>query len=370
MRAHVLRPELVPELASLVLLAVDTERPSNEAFLADYPIGVWPTFYLLDPRTREVRGRWLGAATPAELSQWLRESAREQPGAEQLVREADALAAKSAWSEAEQRYSAALRAAKASWSRRPATLVSLISVLSKQRRDAACLELAVAQLSSLPPSVSAVDFAATALGCAGRLPQDPNGNKLRTLAERTLARDCHTKAPGVAIDDRADACDNLRSVREALGDRAGAVNAAEQVLAVIAAGSSGASPEAQAIYDWLRTTNLMFLGRFSEAESLLLARERQLPQSYNPPHYLARLYRDTERWTEGLAAIERALVKAYGPRRIGFLGVKADLLKGAGQLSQARLVLEQQLADYRALPKGQRQPAAEAAVQARLDSWK
>jgi hypothetical protein len=30
-------------------------------------------------------------------------------------------------------------------------------------------------------------------------------------------------------------------------------------------------------------------------------------------------------------------------------------------------VLEQQLADYRALPAGQRQPAAEAAVQKRLN---
>lgn len=367
MRAEVLRPEVVPELGSVVLLSVDTERAENESFLARYPVAVWPTFYLLDSTTREVRGRWLGAATPAELSHWL--AAGDGTGYEQQLREADAFAAKRELAEAEKSYRAALAAAPSDWPRRPATFVSLVSVLSKQKRDASCLELAVQTLPSLPPSVSAVDFAATALGCADRAPSDENAAKLRIVAERTLARDCEKAAPGAAVDDQADACGNLRRVRESLKDEAGARRAAEQALAVIAAGSSGAPPKVQAIYDWERTSSLVFLGRAPEAEALLIEREQQLPESYNPPHYLARLYRDTQRWDDGLRAIERAIAKAYGPRRVGFLGLKADLLKGAGKLEQGRQVLEEQLRQYRALPDGQRQPEAEAAVEKRLAGW-
>jgi thiol-disulfide isomerase/thioredoxin len=369
MRAQVLRPDAVPELASVVLLSIDTERAENEAFLQRYPVGVWPTFYLVDAKTREVRGRWLGAATPAELSHWLNAGAGESSGYEQQLRDADAFAAKRELAEAEKSYRAALAAAPADWVRRPATLVSLVSVLSKQKKDASCLELALQALPSLPASVSAVDFAATALGCADRAPNDENGAKLRAIAERTLSRDCEKAAPGAAVDDQADACGNLRRVREALKDDSGARSAAERALAVIATGSTGAPPNAQAIYDWERTSSLLFLGRSAEAEALLLEREKQLPESYNPPHYLARLYRDTQRWEDGLAAIERALTKAYGPRRVGFLGVKADLLKGAGKLEEGRQVLEQQLRDYRALPPGQRNPDAEAAVEKRLAAW-
>lgn len=369
MQAEVLRPEKVPELAAVVLLSIDTERAGNEAFLARYPVGVWPTFYLLDGKTGEVRGRWLGAATPAELSSWLKDSQGGGSQPDQLLREADALVAQRDLTGAEERYRAALAAAPASWPRRAAVSVSLLSVLSKQKKDAACLELARQVLPTLPASVSAVDFAATGLGCAERTGPGEATSELRALAERSLSRDCNTAAPGAAVDDQADACGNLRRVREALGDEVGARSAAEQALQVIAKGSAGAAPDKQAIYDWERTASLLFLGRPAEAEAQLLEREKQLPESYNPPHYLARLYRDTKRWAEGLAAIERALTKAYGPRRVGFLGVKADLLKGAGRLEEARAVLEQQLAGYRALPAGQRQPDAEAAVQKKLDAW-
>lgn len=99
----------------------------------------------------------------------------------------------------------------------------------------------------------------------------------------TLARDCATAAPGVSLDDQADACGNLREVREALGDREGARRAAEQALSAIEEGSAGAPAATQAIYDWERSQSLLFLGRASEAIALLIERERVLPDSYNPP---------------------------------------------------------------------------------------
>jgi hypothetical protein len=47
----------------------------------------------------------------------------------------------------------------------------------------------------------------------------------------------------------------------------------------------------------------------AEAIAILLERERALPASYNPPAYLARLYRDSGQWEAGLQAIERALAR-------------------------------------------------------------
>jgi tetratricopeptide (TPR) repeat protein len=113
----------------------------------------------------------------------------------------------------------------------------------------------------------------------------------------------------------------------------------------------------------------MQLGRSEQALALLTARERALPDDYNPPHYLARVYRDLKRFDEGLAAVERALEKLEGPRRAGILGVKVDLLSGLDRRDEARLALEAQLAAYRALPEGQKQPSREASVAARLASF-
>ena len=366
MQAEVLHARVVPELADLVLLQVDTERESNAQFLRKYPVAVWPTFYVIEPISGEVRGRFLGGASPEQLGHFLRDARGNATGALAQLRAGDAWAAQKRLDEAESAYRAALAQAPADWKRRPDALVALVSLLLKQKRYADCLELADAEGAQLAPSVSAVDFAASAATCAERLPEAANVGAVRQKLAALLAANCETAAPGASADDRADACGNLRGVRSALGDGEGAKRAAERALSAIAAASAGKPPQVQLIYDWERTSSLTFLGRTEEAIALLRERERQLPQSYNPSHYLARLYRDTHAWQLGLDAIERALSKAYGPRRAGFLGVKADLLIGAGRDQEAREVLEQQLGAYRALPEGQRSPDAEAAVEKRL----
>jgi tetratricopeptide (TPR) repeat protein/thiol-disulfide isomerase/thioredoxin len=329
MRARVLNDVQVPELATVVRLAIDTESSEGAGFLEQYPPVVWPTFYLIDPASHQVRGRWLGGASPAQLSRWLKQASSGTDDATQQLSQA-------------------------------------ISSLLKQKKYSECLELARTALSQLPPSVGAVDSAASALSCATHVTDSSAAEPARRAAEAVLARDCETRAPGVSADDQADACDNLRTARQALNDETGARQAAEQTLRVIETACAGASPQIRAIYDWQRSSALVYLGRADEAIRLLSEQERALPDSYNPPHYLARIYRDQARWAEGLGAVERALGKAYGPRRVALLGIKADLLKGAGRVPEARSVLQQQLMDYRALPAGQRSPEAEAATERKL----
>ena len=52
---------------------------------------------------------------------------------------------------------------------------------------------------------------------------------------------------------------------------------------------------------------------------MLQASERDLPDDYNPPARLATAYKAMRRWDEALAASDRALAKAYGPRKLGML---------------------------------------------------
>src|SRR5688572_30444930 len=73
MQDFVLTAENLPRIAErFVLLAVDTERESNAAFLEALPVGVWPTFYVVDA-DKKLLGRWLGAASAAQFVRFLAE---------------------------------------------------------------------------------------------------------------------------------------------------------------------------------------------------------------------------------------------------------------------------------------------------------
>jgi tetratricopeptide (TPR) repeat protein len=73
-------------------------------------------------------------------------------------------------------------------------------------------------------------------------------------------------------------------------------------------------------------------------------------------------------YPEALAAIDRSLPKAYGQRKGYVLSIKANILEKQGQRDAARAIVEEQLALYRGLPEGQKQPQLEAAAVKRLAS--
>ena len=380
MQNFVLTSENLPQLDHhFVLLAVDTERAENAAFLQTLPVAVWPTFYVVNPE-RQVFGRWLGSAAPTQLARFLSDSERaaQLEGSERLpdsdpvaqLRLADALAMRGEQVQAADAYVRALALAPADWPRRPETLVAQITALSKAKADARCLELASASMQQTGSAASASDFASYALGCAERVPAgDALAQQVRRAVEQRLTPLCLHGSAELAPDDRADACDNLAEARGVLGDAAGARAATLQRLDVLERAAAGKPDSVAIAYDWALTGALIELGRAQEALDRAIVRERALPDNYNPPQYQARAYKELGRYEEGLNALERAIRLAYGPRRLSFLTLKADLLIGANRKEEARRVVEEQLAGYRALPDGQKQPAAEARIAQRLASW-
>jgi tetratricopeptide (TPR) repeat protein len=396
MRQFVLTDAKLPGVgARFVFLSIDTELAKNADFLSRFPTSGWPTFYVLAPDGPSVRGRWLGAASPGQFARFLADAehadaSTERTGASTeravtapgsgastrasandpmtLLAAAGALAAERRYAEAAQAYRAALECAPRDWPRAPDVRVALASALLRANDPSACVELVLAAppIDTRAP-ISASDLAASALDCAERLPpSDDRRKKARERAASDLAPLCERGDLELAPDDRGDACGNLMAAREALGDAQGARRAAETRLSVLENAAHGMPDDVALIYDPARSETLLALGRGEEALALLQARAAALPDNYNPPYYVARVALKLGRWELGLAAAERALTLAYGPRRANVYALKADLLLGAGRKRDAIAALKAQIATLVALPEGQKRPEAEKGARERL----
>jgi thioredoxin-like negative regulator of GroEL len=378
MKSYILKPKHLGELADkFVFLSVNTERPESADFLKQYPVEVWPTFYVVSPNSGVSVGRWLGAASPEQLRGFLQDGSKaveqaqkgELPPNDPLLKvfEADELAMRKDYANAAKQYADALSAAPADWSRRSATRVSQITALYRQKDFGACIDLGQTAMNETGNTANATDFVAFALNCAESLPpEDARVKPFRQAAETLLAKLAADEGAPLSVDDRADALRNLWDVREALGDKAGAKTAAQDRLKVLEAGSKG-EPDAYALaYDWALAETYLYLERPDDALALLQQREKALPKDYNPPHYLARTFHKLQREDEALQAVERALGLAYGPRKAGLMTLKADILEAQKNTSALKAALEEQVSLYKALPAPQQQAERLATVEARL----
>ena len=68
--------------------------------------------------------------------------------------------------------------------------------------------------------------------------------------------------------------------------------------------------------------------------------ERDFPKDYNPPSRLSLAYKAMGKYDEALAATERALARAYGPRKIGIYRNRSDIFALKGDKESAKKTLE------------------------------
>src|SRR5437763_1492131 len=72
MKAYVFTDKSLERYAGqFVWLAIDTENGRNTKFLAKYPIQVWPTLMVIDPKKETVALKYAGGATVPQLRKLL-----------------------------------------------------------------------------------------------------------------------------------------------------------------------------------------------------------------------------------------------------------------------------------------------------------
>jgi tetratricopeptide (TPR) repeat protein len=367
MRAHVLGDARLRKLAGrFVRLDVNTEDPRNGTFLERFPIDAWPSLLVVDPATGRVVVRRSGTATVDEILALAADAERivraaAAGAAEAALARAEGLVAERRHAEAAPVFREALRAGGPRFPGRARAGEGLVQALGEAADAPGCAAAGADVLRWFPTGPARVRLAAEALACA--LDEDAGAARERDLGalEATARRALET--PGALADDRSWLFDVVCQARAAREDEAGVRDVARRWLGFLEREAARATtPAARAAFDIQRLEAAQRLGEPRRALAPLLASERDLPGDFVPPSNLAVLYLALGRPGDALAAADRALALAAGPRRVRVLVTRARAQEALGRRGDAVASLRRALAEAAALPDAARprRPAAEA----------
>jgi tetratricopeptide (TPR) repeat protein len=370
MRANVLTDAALAKHAGrFVWLSIDTEKAQNGGFLEQFPIENWPSFLVVNSATQSAVLKWLGTATVPQLERLFEDGeravlAKGSTGSEAALAQADRAYAEGRRTEAARLYQQALGQAPGGWSRRPRAVESLVYSFQEAKDFENCARAALGEVPKLPPSSSSANAAGTGLTCALAAPKDA-GWRSEAISKLEPWLKTSLSIPDLLPDDRSGIYELLLRTREEEKDRAGAKQLASDWLRFLELEAAKASsPEARAAFDSHRLVAAMKLGDPARAVVALQASEKDLPQDYNPPARLAIAYSALGRYEQALAAANRALDRAYGPRRIRVFESKAEIYRKMGDRDATRRTLEEAIRFAESLPKGQRSERAIARLKA------
>jgi len=395
MRAYVFTdPALARHAGRFVWLELDNEKAGNASVSKRLGILALPTYFILDPATEEVALRRVGGATVAQLDRILDDGHRavmraakqgpapsavqiEAPGrsaekAERAREKAERLYGAGDNAAAAAAYGEALAAAPAGWPHYAPTVESRLFALSSCDSSEAAALLARDAYPRLERTPSAANVAASGLDAALSLqndhPQRAELVKALTADARAVIADTSL---ALAADDRSAVYGTLLDERKDANDEAGAREAARQWAAFLEGQAARAkSPEQRAVFDSHRLAAYIEMGAPERAIPMLEASERDFPGDYNPPARLAVAYQEMKRWDDALAASDRALPKAYGPRKLRLLRTRADVYAAQGDTTAARRTVEEAIATAESFPPGQRSDATIDGLKKKLAALK
>jgi thioredoxin-like negative regulator of GroEL len=371
---------LQPQAGRFVWLSLDGEKPGNASLSDKLVIEGFPTLFVVDPADERVVLRRLGAATVGQLHQLLEEGRRAVTGghpggplpaaADEAFARADRLYATRDNAGAAKAFEEAIAKAPEGWPSYGRAVESLLAALDSGGECARAARLAQGFYPKLRRSAAAANVVVSGLECALRLPEtDGQRAELVRTLEGYGRESVADPAVPMSADDRSSLFGSLMGARQAARDEAGALKTARDWAAFLEAEAARApTPEARAVFDSHRLSVYLELGQPERALPMLEASERDLPGDYNPPARLAVALNALKRWDEALAAGDRALARAYGPRRLRILQVRADSCAGRGDKPAARAALEQALREAEALPTPQRSAGAIASLQKKVDA--
>src|SRR5262245_30480384 len=158
--------------------------------------------------------------------------------------------------------------------------------------------------------------AASGLDCALSLEGDAKKQEVPAF-ETAVTKVVADRSIEMAVDDRSSLYGMLVGVRDDAGDEEGKKKLALEWLAYLDGEAAKApNPKARAVFDPHRLSAALEAGVPERAIAFLTESEKGLPTDYNPPARLAAAYKAAGKLPEALAAADRALKLAYGPRKL------------------------------------------------------
>ncbi|MCC7110389.1 MAG: thioredoxin family protein [Deltaproteobacteria bacterium] len=346
---------------------IDTDRPQNADFMARYPVRNWPTFFVIDPASGAILALQGGSMSLPETLAFLERALALRTAsspADQALAEGYRALQQGDPRAAAQRFEEAARQAGP---RRTEAASAAVRAWREAKDPAACVSAAVQALLVVEGSAAAGDTASYLLICAAELPEgDLARSAARVAAQGKLEELVRTPAPGAAVDDRADILINLADLYEELGRKGDARKLHEQRLKLLEDDARAADPTAARVHDYARMNSYLALGRGEEAVALFRGRIAQLPDDYEAHARLASTLVKLGRHDEALPVAERAVALAYGPRRLRYLTLLADIQGKRGDKAAEGAALEQVVRDNAALDDKLKLADLAAKAQARL----
>jgi len=336
MRAYVLSDAALATFASrFVFLSIDTERDGNAAVVTRLGVRVLPTMFVVDPTEEKVVFAWPGSMTTPELADLLDD--------------------------------ASSTAAPARWLDRNRLADRRVNELADAKRFPECVRAAADEAATMPAGTALLDVLRAGLDCATSLPAgSPERGRVDWLVAVAVRTAAGTSATALA-DDRSDLYEYLVSTLRALDRGAEARRLAGDWARLLEQEAGRApTPAARAVFDAQRLGAYLALGEPRRAVPMLEQSARDFPDDYNPPARLATAYLAIKRYDDALAAVRRALERAYGPRKLRLWSLEADVLLAKGDRAGAKDALRAALDFARATPLTSSYPKLLEALEKRL----
>ena len=374
MRAFVFTDaSLTRRAGQFVWLSLDTEKASNAEVNKRLDIGALPTFFVVDPKTDKPALRWVGGATVPQLQKILDDGRRAAgattaKGPDAVLAQADRAFADGKYAESAKLYRQAIDSAPSGWKPYARSLESLLFALTASRQARECAIAARDAWPRLSKTPSAANVAASGLQCALEMkPDDPDRAALVDAHRAWTLEVVHSGRTDFAADDVSGAYQVLEDDRERAKDEPGRKELLRQHVAYLEKQAAAAKDaKGRAVFDPHRAIAYIDMGEPERAVPMLEQSEKDFPDDYNPPARLANAYFAMGKYDDAAAASDRALAKAYGPRKIGILQKRSDIEEKRGDKAASRRYLEEALRLAESLPEGQRSERTIASLKKKL----
>jgi tetratricopeptide (TPR) repeat protein len=374
MRAFVFTDKSLERQAGrFVWLSINTEKKENAPVLAKFPVKVWPSFYVIDPVSEKIVLRWAGGATAAQMVRVLDDGAKAaggKAGPADALADADRLYAEGKYPEAATAYRKALETMKPGAPSYARTVESLLFALATSGQKEGCAALARDVYANLRATPSAANVAGSGLDCALALKDDDPKKAELVSALAADAREVVSGArTGLAADDVSAVFGSLADEREAAKDPAGRKEYLEKWASYLESEAAKAkTPAERTVFDAHRVSACLALGEPGRVVAALEQSEKDFPDDYNPPQRLAIVLGAMKKYDEALAASDRAMARAYGPRKLVVYRTRAGIYKDKGNAAASKKTLEEMLAYAEALPKEQISERTIASIRKQLEA--